>query len=91
MPKYAFEIEAAGLSIVSDELRRPGLLVKGLIPNLSYMIGIHPAATDARVGTIEKEETRQPVGHTPCNLLSNVGANIMSDQSEPINTERPKM
>jgi len=60
VPEHAVEKGAASLAALADELRCPGLLVEGLVPDLLDMVGVDPAPTDAGIRAVEEKEVCVP-------------------------------
>jgi hypothetical protein len=83
------EIEPAGLTRAADQRRRPGLLMKGLVPDLAEMPRRRPTGADAGIGAVEEEEREEPLGMLARQALRGIGADVMGDdagagQAEPV-------
>src|SRR5258708_39608716 len=81
------EIEAAGLARATDQGRRPGLLMEGLVPDLDEMIGRGPARTNPGIRAVEEEQAAEPLRMLPRQALGNIGADVMRDDAGACDTK----
>ena len=82
------DVELAGSPAGADQVGGPWQLMERLVPDLPQVVGVRPAPADTRIGAVEEEEPRQPLGMRPGEGLGDVGTDVMADDSEPPELER---
>ncbi len=82
------EIDPAGLARAADQRRRHGQLMEGLVPDLDQILRHQRARADAGIGAIEEEQSPKPVRRPAGHRLRRIGADIMRDDPEALQTQR---
>src|SRR6516162_4569933 len=79
-----FEIGPAVLPRRADKFRRPGQLVKVLVPDFDQVIGLTVATTNPWVGTTEKEQASKAFRPLASKCHRCVGAHVTAHESNAI-------
>src|SRR5215472_6705637 len=87
VPEEMPDIGPARLARAANQRRGPRLLMERLVPYLREMVRRCPTRTNPRIGTVEEEQSVEPIRMIVRDRLRDMGADIVRDDADSLEAE----